>query len=565
MTKKRWLALALALCLCLTGAGCGKKGSGGTGDAYAVDGDAQVSATPTPVAPGDSLTVALEAGPDSIDPTAAVSREEMTILSHLFEGLMKWGDSGRSVAGGMAYAQAVPGMAERYEKKAGADGSVIYTFHLRQAKWSDGKPVTAQDFVYSWQRLLDPANAATYADLLEAVYNAYPLSMGLVQPSDLGVRAVDDVTFEVTLDYDMPWFLELCALPITAPLRQDVIEEWGNRWTYATDSYITNGPYQIAEWDRGYLSVEKCGEYYQTVSGPGAIRFTFSGDTAADLSAYESGATDFLLGVEPTSGQAGRAPYLASYYLMFRTDRSPFDDARVRQAFSLAIDRAALVEAQAAGQTPAGGLVPPGAYGADGAAGADYRTRAKESLDPSKGAYADNCAKARALLSQAGYPEGKGLSEVTYLCPDNPAHTAIGEALAQMWQEVLGVSVTVESVEWGDFLNRCHAGEFTIARGRWVADYNDPLAFLELWWSESAANDAAYGEEQYDDLLERADRAEDPSLRMELMAQAEELLIGRDHALAPLYYETLTYLKKDSLTGVCYSPLGYFIFTQVKM
>ena len=558
MRKKRWLALALALTLCLALPGCGKKAPADSDPTPTAE-SGQPSPSPTPAA-GDSgtLTVCLGGEPGSIDPTALASADEMALVAHMFEGLMKWSGGGKKAADGVTWAQVVPGMAESYQKADGPEGSVIYTFRLRQAKWSDGKAVTAHDFVYAWQRLVDPANGADYADVLDWVNNAHAVAGGWAQLSDLGVRAVDDYTFEVTLEWDAPGFLELCAMPITAPLRQDKIEEGGSQWTYGPDTYISNGPYKILNWDYGYLSMEKNPEYYEKVKGPNTIVFAFPSDAATALASYQAGEIDFLL--EPAAGQLepDRVAYLGSYYLMFQTQQAPFDDPLVRQAFSLAIDRTALVEEQAPGQTPAGGLVPGGTAGADG----EYRSRAKESLDPSKKGYAANQERAKALLSQAGYPGGKGFPDVTYLCPDAPAHQAIGQALCEMWKEALGVSVTVESLQWGDFLARCHRGEFFMARGRWVADYNDPFAFLELWFSEMQGNDARYAQEQYDQLLERSARAGNAGERMDLLAQAEDLLIGRDHALAPLYYETRSYLKKDAVKDVRYSPLGYFIFTE---
>ena len=561
--KTRWACLLLAACLCLSLAGCNRPGAG-QDDQPPVDESGQPSPSPSAAAEVDSLIVSLGGEPVTTDPTTMTTADEMVILSHLFEGLMKWSPSGRKLSAGVEWAQVEPGMAERYEKTVSEDGTVTYTFYLRQAQWSDGKAVTAHDFVYAWQRLMAPASRANYADQLRCVANASAVLSGQAQLTDLGVQAIDDTTFAVALTQDVPWFLELCAMPFTAPLRQDVIEESEGQWTYSAETYITNGAYQLAVWQDGYLGMEKNSNYYDKTAGPDTILFVTRSDDATDLAAFDAGSLDFLLGATPTEGKANSAPYPASYYLMFQTAQAPFDDPLVRQAFSLAVDRAALVEETATGQTPAGGLVPDGLYGADGAAGASYRTRAGDSLDPSKKAYAGNLEKAKALLSQAGYPEGAGFPAVTYLCPENAAHQAVGEALCAMWQEALGVEVTVEAVDWGTFLSRCHQGEFFMARGRWVADYDDPIAFLELWRSDAQANDARYHEEQFDTLLDRADQADSPSARMDLLAQAEDLLVGRDHALAPLYYEAQPYLKKDRLKGVCYTPLGSFLFTSAK-
>lgn len=559
--KTRWTALLLAVCLCLILAACGGKGGEETqSPSPAPSQSAQPSPTPS-AQPGDSLTVRVGAEPGVIDPTAVVTRDEIILTSHMFEGLMKWTPSGKKLADGVESAQVVPGVAERYERVAAENGQVTYTFHLRaDAKWSDGKPVTAHDFLYAWQRLLTPSHNAEYASLLADVAGVAAVNAGQAQVSDLGLRAVDDATFEVTLVRDLPWFLELCAMPFAAPVRQDVVEEAGNQWTYDPETYVTNGPYKLKSWSHNVeLVAERDPEYYGKVAGPQTITFSFYADAADSRSAYDAGNLDFLLGADPAGEKVEQVPYLASYYVMFRTTQAPFDNALVRQAFALAVDRGKLTGDQAIGQTPAGGLVPTGTVGADGAAGADFRAHAKDCFDPK--AVKANREKAKTLLGQAGYPDGVGFPAVSYLCPDSPAQTAIGEALAQMWQETLGVTVTVESVEWGEFLRRCHQGEFFMARGRWVADYNDPTAFLDLWRTGAAGNDALYQEAQYDELLDRAKEADDPGRRMELLAQAEGLLIARDYALAPLYFETESYLLKDGVKGLYYSPMGYFFFT----
>lgn len=559
----RWTALLVALALCLGLCACGGKGQGESVPSPSPSPAESGQPSPSPSAePGDGLTVRLGAEPGSIDPTAVISRDEIMLTSHMFEGLMKWAPSGRDLAPGVESAQVVPGVAEKYERTPGENGQVTYTFHLRaDAKWSDGKAVTAHDFVYAWQRLLDPAHNAEYAGLLADVVGVDALKAGQAQVSDLAARAVDDATFEVTLKGDVPWFLELCAMPFTAPVRQDKVEEGGSQWTYTPETYVTNGPYKLESWSHNLeLVARRDPAYYGGGTGPQTITFAFYSDTGEAQSAYDAGNLDFLLGADPAGDKVERAPYLASYYVMFQTQAAPFDSALVRQAFTLAVDRSKLTGEQAPGQTPAGGLVPAGTYGADGAAGADYRAHRGDCFDPSAKGVKANRDKAKTLLSQAGYPEGAGFPEVTYLCPDSPAQTAVGEALSQMWREALGVTVTVESVEWGEFLQRCHQGQFAMARGRWVADYNDPAAFLDLWRTGQPGNDGGYREEQYDQLLDRAAQADDPSRRMELLAQAEDLLIGRDYALAPLYFETESYRMKAGVKGVCYSPLGCFFF-----
>lgn len=511
-------------------------------------------ASPSP-APDLDLVVCLGGEPRTMDPTAASAADETTMLAHLFEGLMKWAPGDGELADGVRAAQLAPGMAERYDKTTGEDGSVTYTFHLRSAQWSDGKPVTAQDFVYSWQRLVTPANGADYAYLLEPVVNARAILDGQAQSANLGVRAVDESTFAVTLAQDVPWFLQLCALPATAPLRQDAVEAGGTQWTYDLETYLTNGPYRLRTWSHSdRLVVEKSETYYdKAAAGPDTITFYLQTDADAVLDAFEAGSLDFVRGQERTEGEAGRLPFLGSYYLIFQTQQAPFDDPLVRQAFSLAIDRTAL----AGSQTPAGALVPTGTWDVDGE---DFRARGGNYLDPAQAAYEANCDKARDLLRQAGYPEGQGLGEVIYLYPGSPTHRAVAQSLQTMWREALGVNVTLKEEEWGAFLGSCHAGAFSIARGRWVADYNDPLSFLELWRAGADGNDGGYASETFDQLLDRAAAATDPAQRMGFLHQAEDQLLETDCALAPLYFETGVYLRAEGLDGLCANPLGLYLF-----
>lgn len=554
MNTKRSLTLLLGLALLVTLAGCRSAGDVQPSSSPAPGPE---SPSPTPAADPKALSVCVGGEPESMDPAINSQRSGNTLLAHVFEGLMKWAP-GEDKGGELSPARLVPGMAESYERTADADGGATYAFHLRPAKWSDGKSVTAQDFVYAWQRSVGGGSSVPYGSLLSCVRGAQAVWSGEAQPTDLGVRAVDETTFEVTLERDEPWFLELCALPLTAPLRQDAVEEGGNQWTYEPGTYLTNGPYRLRSWSHNdQLVLEKNPEYYEEVTGPETVTFILQEDETALRAAWEAGTLDLVLGLAAREGEPAKtAPCMTSYYLVFQTQRAPFDRAEVRQAFALAMDREKLVEAAGGGHSPAGALVPTGVRASDGS---DFRAAGGDYLEPKN--TAANCDRARALLAQAGYPGGEGFPEVEYLCPDSPVHKAVAEVLRQTWQEELGVSVTVKAQEWGSFLNSSHQGEFSIARGRWSADHSDPLSFLELWTTGAAGNDGGYTSEGYDALLERADNEADPARRMEALHQAERRLVGTDWALAPAYFETQGYLAADTLRGVSYTPQGGFLFT----
>ena len=523
---------------------------------------------------GFDITVNLASEPQTMDPALNTASDGSNMANHLFEGLMKWEDSGVEVNGsdGTANsAQLVPGQAESYEKTENEDGTVTYTFKLRDGiKWSDGKDVTAGDFEYSWKRLVDPATAADYSYMLDCVVNANEIIAGEKDPSELAVKAVDDKTFEVTLVNDLPYFEELCAFPAMMPVRQDIIEEAGDNWTFDVSTYISNGAYKMKEWTHNsQIVVEKNENYYDYEKlGPDTITFKLMDNQNAMLSGFNSGKIDFIDDVPQAeianliaSGDMKIVDYIGTYYVCFQNQKAPFDDARVRKAFSLAIDRTYIVnQVTQSGQVEAGGYVPAGVYDAEGATGDDFRTVGGDYYKPTDADYEANCEEARALLAEAGYPDGEGFPVVEYLYNTSDAHKAVAEALQYMWEEELGVKVTLNNQEWAAFLQTRKDGDYSIARNGWIADYNDPISFLDMWLTGGGNNDAQYSNEEYDSLIKEAKTTTDVKERMELLHKAEDKIIGEDSALAPLYFYTQKYMLADGIEGVYYCPLGYFFF-----
>lgn len=563
---KRWTAAILAAGMALGLCACGPKETSDPVPSPTQSAAPTQSSSPGPENAG--LTLCLGDEPATLDPTLVRRRSDVSILSHLFEGLMRWAPSDE-IDDGLTRAQLTCGQAEGYDRVENADGTVTYTFHLRpDAKWSDGKAVTAHDFVYAWQRLADPATGAYYADMIDCVVNASDIASGAKEPTELAVQAVDDATFAVTVQ-DVPWFLQLCAFPATFPVRQDMVDQSYSQWTYSPDTCVTNGMYRLSAWDHGaQLVLEPSEQYAAAAQTAPTLTFAFSTDDSAILSAYQAGNLDFALcapaGQVPElmdKGDLDTADYVGSYYLTFQTQKAPFDDARVRQAFTLAVDRQRLVEeVTATGESPAGGYVPSGISDAAGPAGDDFRDEGGDYYDVDADDYKDNCDQARELLAQAGYPGGAGFPAVEYLYNTGDRHKAVAQALQEMWQKELGVAVTLVDQEWSVFLQTRRSGGYSIARGSWTADYDDPLSFLELWRTGADGNDAKYADADYDRLLTDAAAAPNAKERMMLLHQAENLLIGRDYALCPLYFYTKPYLLRDGVEGVYASPLSYFFF-----
>lgn len=537
---KKFLVLLLSLCMVLALVACG---GGQTAKG------------------GDDITVCFASEPSTIDPALNSAVDGAIMLHHAFEGLIKWVDDGKGNA------KLAPGMAEKWDV---SEDGLVYTFHMREgALWSDGEPVTAYDFEYAWQRLIDPETAADYSYMIDCVLNAPEIIYdGTMEPKDLAAKALDEKTFEVTLHTAIPYFEEIAAFPAAFPVRKDIIEANGDQWTFDTATYIGNGPFMVSEWvHNSYIMMVQNPNYYDVASlGPKSIKFALMDDDNAMLAAFNSGELDFNEGYPidevPTlleSGQLKVADYIGTYYTCFQTQRAPFDNPLVRKAFSLVIDRNFIVnQITRAGQVAAGGYVPAGIYDAGGP-GSDFRAVGGDYYSLAAEEYAANCETARELLAEAGYPEGKGFPIVEYLYNTNDAHRAIGEALQNMWQTELGVQVTLSNQDWAVFLDTRKDGNYSIARNGWIADYNDPISFLDMWVTGGGNNDAQYENPEYDALITEAKTSPDAAVRMTAMHAAEDILLG-ESVVAPIYFYTQPYMVAETLKGWYYSPLGYFFF-----
>ena len=560
---KKFLALALASVMAVSVAACGSSSS--TNDTSAADSSTTTEAADTTAsADGYNLAVCLASEPMTIDPALNSAVDGTIMANHMFEGLVKWVDNGSGEA------ELAPGQAESWEKTVNDDGTVTYAIKMRDGiKWSDGKDVTAGDFEYSWKRLADPATAADYCYMIDMVQGYAEVADGSADKDTLGIKAIDDKNLEITLSYDCPYFEEIMAFPATFPVRQDIVE--GNEeWTYSPETYIGNGAYKMVEWSHNaYILTEKSETYYDYEKlGPDTIKYTLLDDNNAMLAAFNSGELNFIMNF-PTdemanylaSGQITVAPYIGTYYVCFNTEDEVFSNPLVRQAFSLVIDRNYIVEnVSQSGEVPATGYVPSGVYDAEGANGDDFRTVGGEYYSVSADDYQANCDKARELLAEAGYPNGEGFPAVEYMYNTDDRHKAIAEALQNMWQTELGVTVNLSNQDWNVFLKSRKDGDFQIARNGWIADYNDPCSFLDMWYTGGGNNDAQYSNPEYDALIDAAKATSDQTERMAAFHKAEDLLIGQDSVLAPIYFYTNPYMLSDNISGMYYTPLGYFFF-----
>ena len=588
MKKIVSLGLASAMTLGLL-AGCG----GTTTQTPAPSAPVESTAPETPANGPFNLNINIASEPQTIDPALNSAVDGAIMTGHMFEGLYRWADSGELVDGvqDCNLAELVPGQAESYEKVVNEDGTVTYTFKIRSdAKWSDGKAVTAGDFVYSWQRLATPETAADYCYMIDMVKGYAEINGGIPEtdaegkvvldeagnpvikeyadPTTLGVEAPDDSTFVVTLTYDCPYFLEVCAFPATFPVREDVVSADPDGWTHNVETYLSNGAYTLTQWDHNSQIVMAKNEHYYDVAnlGPDTLTFKLMDDNNAMLTGFNSGELDFIedMPVDEipsllSSGDLRIVPYIGTYYVCYNVEKAPFDDWRVRKAFTLDIDAQYIVEnVTQTGQVPASGFVPSGVAGVGPdfrAEGGDYWTPATDDEQ-----YAKNVEEAKQLLADAGYPNGEGFPTVTYLYNTSDNHKKIGEALQQQWQTALGVEVKLENQEWAAFLETRKNGEYQIARNGWLTDYNDPISFLDMWLTGGGNNDAQYSNADYDAAINEAKSSADPEVRMAAMHRAEDIIMGQDWALGPIYFYTQKYMLNTDVKGMYYTPLGYFFF-----
>ena len=490
------------------------------------------------------LVVCVGPDPDTIDPALNSSVDGATLIIHGFEGLYSLDHNGTPV----------PGQAESV---AISDDGTVYTFTLRDGlKWSDGSPLTAADFVYSWGRAIDPDTAADYEYMYDVIVG--------YDDGELAVKALNDLTLEVNIITRTPYFLELMAFPVFFPVQKAVVEANGDAWATRPNTYIGNGPYKMTEWVSGsHMVYEKNSNYWNLGAlGPDKIRFVLMDDNNAMLAGFNSGELSFIDDVPNDEIPVLRARddffimgQLGTYYVSFNVQAPPLDNPRFRQALTLAIDRDFITKnIGQAGQMNAGAFVAEGI--SDAEPGSSFRAVGGNYYDPSPEGYAANLAEAKAIIEEL-YPDGR-VPTLEYIYNVSTGHQLIAQALQQMWSDI-GVTVTIDSQEWAVFLNTRKNGEYQIARNGWLNDYNDPIGMLDMWITGGGNNDAQWSNLQYDSLISKAKSTSNQTERMQYLHQAEDILFN-EWVLAPIYYYVDIYMIDSALSGFYASPLGYKYF-----
>ncbi len=496
-----------------------------------------------------SITAVVGSEPATLDPQLNETVDGATYILHIFEGLTRISKDKKTI----------PGIAYKWD--ISKDG-LNYTFYLRKAKWSDGKQVKASDFEYAWKRALDPKTASTYAFQLQYIKGANEYNSGKGTAAGVAIKAVNAATLKVTLNAPCGYFLDLLRTPTYMPVRKDLIDKYGDKWTQSPKTYIGNGSYKVAKWTHNAeLVFTKSNTYWDKGSVLlKDLRFTLTDDDAACLSAYETGKIDFVDGLIPQaeignlakSGELVKYPQVGTYYYYFNNKVKPFDDVRVRKAFALAIDRDYIVNnVTKGGQVPAVGLIP---YGVPGAI-KTFREETKAFLKPTP-----QVAEAQKLLADAGYPGGEGFpTDIELFYNTNTSHKAIAEALIEQWKKNLGVTLKASNVEWKVLSEKTTNKDYTICRMGWLGDYNDPMTFLDMFVSDNSQNKINYANPEYDKLVKAAQVSGDQKVRMDSMRKAEEIFMN-DMGVLPIYYYVFNVLENKKLKGQIVEPVGFVYF-----
>jgi oligopeptide transport system substrate-binding protein len=494
------------------------------------------------------------AEPEDLDPQVVTAYTDQNILLALFEGLTAIDEK---------TSQAVSAAARSWESSA--DG-LTWTFHLRDGlRWSNGEPLTADDFVQSWRRMLSPALGAEYANLLYPIRNAEAFNQGTVtDPAALGISAPDPVTVRITLERPVPYMPALVAQPPWYPVNPRVLGRFGamarrgTLWT-RPGNLVGNGPFTLREWvPNARIVVERNPDYWDaaavTLHG---IVFYPTEDPDTEERDFRAGQLHVTYTLPVSKVDAYRRdapdrlrvdPFLQTFFLRFNVKRPPFDDPRVRRALSLAIDRDIIARrVLSGGYPPAHSLTPPECGG--------YTARARVDLD---------VAQAVRLLEEAGHPGGRGISPFEVQVRNDGVQPPVMEAIQEMWAKELGIHASLVSLEQKTWIQNQQTLNYAVSSAGWAGDFLDPVTFLDLFVTGGGNNWTGWGEGDYDKLIQEAARTTDPAARLEVFQRAEAYLLDRG-PMAPLYFGAHSYLIDPAVKGWLPALLGYHRYARVRL
>ncbi|MGE7272156.1 peptide ABC transporter substrate-binding protein [Brevibacillus panacihumi] len=478
--------------------------------------------------------------PRTADPGLADDSTSILVVSSLFDGLTRKGEDDK-IHNAVA------------EKIDISEDGLQYTFHLRDSKWSNGDPVTAHDFEFAWKRALDPVFASNYAYHFYYLKNGEAYNSGKAKAEDVGVKVIDDKTLEVQLENPAPFFLELTAFATYYPVHKKTAMENPN-WAMEANTHIGNGPYNLKKWEhKSAIQFVKNDHYWDKDNVKvDRIDVTMIEDNNTAYSMFENGELDWagapLIALPPDaipilkeSGKLQSKPSASTYFYSFNIEKPPFNNVKIRKAFSYAIDRKMIVEnIMQTGQTPALGFLPP-----------------TMSVKPD-GYFQDHDTQRAKQLLEEGMKE-LGISKlppITVIFNTSDGHKKIAEAIQDQWKKTLGADVKISNLEFKVFLDTVDETNYQVARRGWGGDFNDPINFMEIFREKKGNNNTNWENAKYNELLVQVSKETDPQKRKQLFGEAEQILMD-EMPVAPIYFYTESWLQGENVAnGIYIDALG---------
>ncbi|SOC18106.1 oligopeptide transport system substrate-binding protein [Ureibacillus xyleni] len=540
MKKKNWLLMLMLLTLTLVLAACN---FGGESEPAKEESKGGTDTTETASGPKE-LNLVVTSEPPSMHPQIATDSTSNGVLKNIFEGLTTYKN------GEITNAAA--------EDVKISDDQLVYTFTLRDAKWSNGDPVTAEDFKYAWIFALTPENASEYASILYPIKGAQAFNEGKGSAEEVGIKVVDEKTLEVTLENPTPYFLELTAFKTYYPIHKATAEANKDWSAEAGETYVSNGPFVLAEWQHGgSMTLEKNANYWDAANvALDKVNISMVESETTTATMFDAGEIDFIgtpfqtvsldvIDRYKEEGILNISDYAAIYLYKFNTTDKIMSNANIRKALTLAIDRQSLIDNVTKGeQTPALGMVPTAISG----------------FEEDRGYIKDNDIEEAKKALEAGMKE-LGITDVKDLniklsFNTLEAHSAIAQFIQEGWRTNLGIEVTLDNSEWQVYLDKLTNLDFQIGRLGWIADYNDAYTFLEMYASaKNGNNDTGWENPEFTALIDQSNKEADPAKRLEILKQAESILMT-EFPVAPIYYYTNLFVKKDYVQGLEPDRLG---------
>ncbi|MEG6569316.1 peptide ABC transporter substrate-binding protein [Thermoanaerobacterium thermosaccharolyticum] len=483
--------------------------------------------------------------PPTLDPQKAKDVVSIDILTEVLDGLTRYDKDGKIKPGS--------GLAKSWDI---SNDGLTYTFHLRDAKWSDGNPITAQDFEYAWKRALDPNTASQYAYQLFYIKGAEEYNSGKGSADQVAVKALDDKTLQVTLKAPTPQFLGLTSFVTYLPLEKSIYEKYGDKVGTDPDKLVYSGPFVISQWNHEQsITLKKNKDYWDSSSVKlQTVNFSMIKDNNTLVQNYDNNTLDSIfvpgdyIDKYKNSSEYSDKALATNWYVQFNTKSPVFKNADIRKAFTLAIDRKTFVEQVTKdGSIPAEAVVPPGVPGYNG----DFRKEAGETY------FKDNdVAQAKELLKKGMSELGiSKLPTITLLGDDTDNAKKYDQALQQMWKQNLGVNVQIQNVAFKVRLDMMDKGNYDMVFAGWAADYNDPLTFLDMWETNNGNNTAFYSNPEYDKLIDEAKVNGDLKSRNDQLIQAEKILMN-DMPIGPVYFQARPFVVKPYVKDLYFPTFG---------